>query len=292
MGLYDRSYMGNRPYREPGGGMSMLWQLIGVNVACYLLLKIAPQLIPVLCMTAGGIRNGMLFQAVTAAFVHLEFFHLLLNMYGLYLFGSLVAPYLTRRQVLVLYLAGGITGNLLFLPFNWHSQFVLLGASGAVYGVMIAAAMLEPNRRFALMLLPMAPIKTSTMVIVFTVIELISEVFGADGHVAHLAHLGGFLGGYVCLKTLRHLPIAWDPLSLLAIRFTSGRSGHDGFERHPGRDPGGTSSFRPPVDPQAPVPQREVDRLLDKLSQYGIRSLTPEEEATLRRVREQMNRKD
>ncbi len=291
MGLYDRSYMYGQTRRSPEGGMSMLWQLIGANVAVYLLALVAPRLAEVLCMTAEGIRAGMVFQVVTAAFLHFDFFHILLNMYGLYLFGSLVAPYLSRGQVLALYLIGGVTGNLLFLLFNWNSPFALLGASGAVYGFTIAAAMLEPNRRFALIFLPMAPIKTSTLVVVFTIIELVSNVLGVEGGVAHLAHLGGFLGGYLYLRSLRGLPVAWDPLRLLSFRFTSDREGRDGFDRHPGRDPE-AGSYRPSADPEAPVPQREVDRLLDKLSQYGIRSLTPEEEATLRRVRQQMNRRN
>ena len=290
MGLYDRSYMYGQTRRSPEGGMSMLWQLIGVNIAAFLLAKVAPELAGILCMTAEGIRHGLVFQVVTAAFLHFDFFHILLNMYGLYLFGSLVAPYLSRRQVLALYLIGGVTGNLLFLLFNWNSSFALLGASGAVFGFTIAAAMLEPNRRFALIFLPMAPIKTSTLVIVYTIIELVSNLAGAD-NVAHLAHLGGFLGGYLYLKSLRHLPVAWDPLRMLSLRFASDREGREGFDRHPGRDPE-ANPYRPPADPEAPVPQREVDRLLDKLSQYGIRSLTPEEEATLRRVREQMNRRN
>ncbi len=291
MGLFNRSYM-RREYPgapQSGDGMAMIWRLIGVNVAIFLLVLMVPQWREELMLTSEGMRRGQIYRLVTAAFLHLDFIHILLNMWGLYLFGTLAAPYLGAGRTLWLYLIGGISGNVLFLIFNWNSFYALLGASGAVYAITIAAAMLEPNRRFVLILMPMFPLKTSTMVVCFTIIEIISQLGGLQGQVAHLAHLGGFLGGYVYLKALRNLPIAWDPLRA----WTGG--GRAAEARRSGRveyRPGDWS--RPDVnisvDGSTPVPQREVDRLLDKISESGINSLTPEELATLRRVREQMKR--
>lgn len=262
--------------------MSMLWYLIAANVAVFVLSGMAPhQLGEKLLLTSDGVRNGQFYRVVTAAFLHMDFFHILLNMWGLYIFGALVAPHLSPRRMLWLYLIGGVFGNLLFLAFNWNSGYALLGASGAVYAVTIAAAMLEPDRRFVLMLMPMFPIKTSTMVVCFTIIEIVSQLAGMQGQVAHLAHLGGFLAGYCYLKLLRDLPIAWDPLRSF---MTAGRSAGGGRSARPrsGPDSAGDGCFR--------ASQRDVDQLLDKISEYGVNSLTPEEFATLRRFREQMKR--
>lgn len=310
MGLFDRNYMRGTPrYFTPSDGMSMIWKLIIANIAVFLLVQLTPgpevqfldgtlgrapsKVFEMLALTPGGIRSFHLYQLVTAGFLHEEFWHIALNMWGLYLFGSLIAPHLSGRRILWLYLVSAVSGNLLFLVFNWGTPTMLCGASGAVYGVMMAAAMLEPNRRFMLILLPMFPLKTSTMVICFTILELLQQIGGVGGNIAHLAHLGGFLGGYIYLKMLPGLFLSWDPLKMLKLQ----RAPKVNFPR---RDNG----FRPNEyrssdwgaprgdfrSDDAPVSQRELDRLLDKISTGGINSLNEEELVTLRRAREQMKR--
>lgn len=282
MGLYDRSYM-HRSGGVPSDGRKTIFNLIAVNFVIWLFAGFMPALGEGMLLTSDGIRHFEIYRIVTATFLHFDFWHIVLNMWGLYLFGSLVAPSLGGRRTLILYLVGGIAGNLLFLAFNWKSEFALLGASGAVYGITIAAAMLEPERRFFMIFMPFRPVKITTMVIVFTVIEIFSTVHGGDT-IAHLAHLGGFLGGYVYLKLLR-IPLAWDPLGKL---FSGGRAANAGgyderrYDKYDYRDVPGEQN------PGRPVPQHEVDRLLDKISTTGVNSLSEEELATLRRVREQM----
>ena len=284
MGLYERSYM--RSGGDAGAdSKAMIKKLIIANVVVFFAAKFAPQLEASLILTGASMHRFEFFRIVTAAFLHFDFWHILLNMWGLYLFGTVVAPYLRSRQILWLYLIGGIMGNLLFVAFNLNSHFALLGASGAVYAITIAAAMLEPERRFVMLFMPFRPIKTSTMVVVFTIIEVLSAMGNHDG-VAHLAHLGGFIGGYLYLKLAR-VPLAWDPLQKLLpkrnpVRFERSDYGKK-YDKASYRT-GGSSSFG-----SGPVPQREVDRLLDKISTSGINSLTEEELATLRKVREHMN---
>lgn len=290
MGLWNRDYMrqGGGFFREQKSGRDVLHYLIGINAAVFLLCAVAPGLEDALVLSGYGLEQGKVYQLLTSMFDHANLMHLIFNMWGLYLFGSIVAGYLSPLQFALLYLVSGLTGNALFLTFNWYGAG-LLGASGAVYGIMMACAMLEPDRRFYIIFLPGLPLKMSTMIVCYTVLEILSEFGGADG-VAHLAHLGGFAGGYVFMKIAASRSIRWDLRDLLRLR----NSGNARFPGGTGRGKtpdwntfrfDGKSEYR---DPDAPVSQKELDLLLDKIANQGINSLSEAEMARLRRAREQM----
>ena len=211
MSLFDRPYMQNGG-RPADNGMNMIWTLIAINAIAYLFVA-PPESAGFfrLALTSGGIRDFHLYQLLTAGFLHGSFSHIFFNMWGVYLFGTLVAPHIGGKRFLALYLIGAITGNLLFLLFNWNTPAILCGASGAVCAIMMAAAMLEPNRRFVMIFMPFFPLKTATLVICYTILEIILEVSGGQSGIAHLAHLGGFLGGYCFLKVLFGSSLPWDP---------------------------------------------------------------------------------
>ena len=279
MGLYDRDYMNGYSDRGNGsGGMGAIWALIIINAVMFLL--VAPPRswayseLQLYCLRG----NFHIFQLLTAGFLHYNFTHILFNMYGLYIFGKLVAPHLGGRRFLTLYLTGLLCGNALFLALNWNNMIALVGASGAVCAVMMAAAMLEPNQRFMMLFMPFTPIKTSTLIICYTILEVILTLTSAHSSVAHLAHLGGFVGGYLVIKLMLRSNVAWDP-----------------FRRKPKtiwRDY--ASENRPPRGPSFfsdhPVSRNELDALLDKISRDGINSLSPEELARLKQAREEMRR--
>ena len=282
MGLHNREYM-RSPYPDPSqNGRPMLTALIIINIACYFL-KLAPAL-----KVNGRFEIFQIIQLVTAGFAHADFFHLLFNMWGLYIFGQLVVPYVSKQRFLAIYLAGVISGNLLFYVLNFRSYASLVGASGGVCGMMIAAAMLEPNRRFTMLFLPFSPIKTTTLVICYTVMEVLMLMGNRNEGVAHLAHLGGFIGGYIVMKILFYKTrLAWDPLNFIKLP--------------PMPSPGSAKTARPQPDStfngsgntafgnsNAPVTQRELDALLDKLSREGINSLSPHEFERLKKARRQM----
>ena len=276
MGLNDRGYMysGSTDGGSSRGGMNALWGLIAANAVMYLL--IAPPGSGAYSKLAMYCWSGdfEFYQLITAGFLHSDFWHILFNMYGLYLFGSLVIPHLGGRNFVFLHLAGILCGNLLFLATNWHSATSLVGASGAVCAVMMAAAMLEPDRRFMLLFMPFSPIKTSTLVICYTILEVLTMFSGANTGVAHLAHLGGFVGGYVLIRVLFHGNTAWDPFR--RKRVINWKTPEPGPAPH--------------FDRGAPVSRDELDALLDKISRYGINSLSPEELERLKRAREEMRR--
>ncbi len=282
MSLFDRSYM--RPEeRQPRGGRpddgsSMIWSLLLANVLVYLLFSSE---ITSLALSWGGLRGFRLYQLVTAGFFHQNFSHLFFNMWGLYLFGKLVAPHLGGVRFLILYLIGAVSGNVLFLLFNWNSTVptYLFGASGAVCAVMAAAAMLEPRRQFVLIFMPFFPLRTPTLVVSYTVLEILLQLSGSDSGVAHLAHLGGFLGGYLYLKTLFGVRLPWDPFR---------RRVRPGEWKQPPAWGGENNCRREPSSGEGPVSSHELDALLDKISRSGINSLTAHELARLRQAREEM----
>ena len=275
MGLNDRGYMYSTDSGENGerNGMTVLWGIVIVNVLMYLL--IAPPGSDAFRELALKCWSGdfHIYQLLTAGFLHGNFSHILFNMYGLYLFGKLVVRHLNGREFLWLFIVGVLGGNLLFLGIYWQGASTLVGASGAVCAVMMAAAMLEPDRRFTLILMPFSPIKTSTLVVCYTIIEVVLQLMGPNSEVAHLAHLGGFVGGYLLIKFLLRGNVAWDPFR--RKRVINWKS------------PAGGSTA---VNDGSPVSQRELDALLDKISRYGINSLSPEELARLKQAREEMRR--
>ncbi|MBS1371974.1 MAG: rhomboid family intramembrane serine protease [Lentisphaeria bacterium] len=278
MALFDRGYMRNSaPSGNAADGMGMLFVLIVINLVVFLATKFMPdELLYNLILTPDGIRRGQVYQLVTAGFLHTEFFHFLFNMWGLYIFGGLVAPHIGGRRFLWLYLIGAVSGNVLYLLLNWNSVGGLLGASGAVFAVMVAAALLEPNRQFIIFPLPF-PMKTRTLVICYTIIEIVLLSTGRTDGIAHLAHLGGAIGGYLYMRILYGSRLPWDP-----------------FRRKPAawRPQFRVNPNPPPSGPQGgaggPVGSHELDALLDKVSKYGINSLSEYELSRLRRAREEM----
>ena len=275
MSLYDRNYMHTPEDGENRNNRSVLWALIAINAVLYLFIAPRGSSLYKSLILSSFPEFFRLWQIVTAGFMHSDFSHILFNMWGLYLFGSLILPHLGKHKFVWLYLVGVLTGNLLFLITSWGRVQFLLGASGAVCAVMMAAAMLEPEKKFFMIFMPFTPLKTSTLVVCYTILEVLMQLSGTQSHVSHLAHLGGFLGGYIAIKLWFKNQTAWDPLRR---KKTAGPSRPQyTFRQEPPRG-----------DVNAHVPPAELDALLDKVSREGINSLSEYELGRLRRAREEM----
>lgn len=268
MGLYDRDYMHeDQDSSFASNGNNMLLALIVANVLVYVMgFGVTLKSFDV---TVKGLFGSI--------FSHASFGHLFFNMFSLFVFGNLIARRCGFWKFLGLYLISGIIGNLLFIAFFNGNMYQLLGASGAVYGIMMATAMLEPDKRFFIIFLPFVPLKTKTLVIVFTIIEVLSQISGRDSGTAHLAHLGGYIGGYIFTLIFLRRYILWNPL-----RWKK--------SPHIRKAPNVTFKVYTPdtADSDSPVTQKELDYLLDKISEQGINSLTPDEFARLKKAREQI----
>lgn len=144
-------------------------------------------------------------QLVTYGFLHASLAHIFFNMFALYMFGSEIERVLGPRRYLLYYLVcviGAAISQLLVIPFVGGIGSYTLGASGGVFGLLLAFGMFFPQRRI-LLLIPPIPMKAWVFVTLYGVIELAMGVFGTGQGVAHFAHLGGMLAGFLLLTFWR-----------------------------------------------------------------------------------------
>jgi membrane associated rhomboid family serine protease len=176
--------------------------LIANGVFFVLLLGVGDALAPLALWPLGS--GFMPWQLVTYAFLHAGATHILFNMLGVYSFGADLERVWGPRRFLVYYVTCALTAGVTQLVFAavTGSANPTVGASGAVFGLLLAYAMLFPHRT-VMLLFPPIPMKAPVFAVAFGVIELVLGVTGTQEGVAHFAHLGGMLGGFLLLATWR-----------------------------------------------------------------------------------------
>jgi membrane associated rhomboid family serine protease len=146
-------------------------------------------------------------QVLSYAFLHGSFGHLFFNMLGLWMFGSELEQVWGRKRYIQFYVASLLTAalvHLLIAPLL-GSQAPVVGASGALFGLLLGYALLFPHRT-VMLLIPPVPMKARTLAIVYGALELLFGVTGTLQGVAHFAHLGGMLGGWLMIRYWRGQP--------------------------------------------------------------------------------------
>lgn len=158
-------------------------------------------------------------QILTHMFMHGGFWHIFFNMYSLLMFGSILERSLGPKKFLIFYFVTGLGAVALHTGVEWMQARVFiangdvdayqrllvtttLGASGAIYGVLIGFAMLYPQARLTLIFPPIS-MTAKWLVIIFAAIELFSGINGIQESVAHFAHLGGMLFGWLLIRWWR-----------------------------------------------------------------------------------------
>ena len=136
-------------------------------------------------------------QLVTFNFLHSGLGHIFFNMFSLWIFGGDLERRFGRRRFLIFLAVAGIGSGLSMLLTSTRMQIPVVGASGIVYGVLLAYGVTYPNRVVYLYFL--FPMKVKHLVLIFGGIELLASISGSNSGVAHLAHLGGMLFGGVYL---------------------------------------------------------------------------------------------
>jgi membrane associated rhomboid family serine protease len=205
---------------------------------------------------------------ITYQFLHANFLHLLFNMIGLFFFGPRLEDRIGGRHFLGLYLVSGVVGGLL----SFITPYALIvGASGAVFGVLLGFARYWPEERIYIW--GVLPVKARIMVIALAVISVWAGISGG-GNVAHFAHLGGFVGGWLYLKILER--------NSAAERFKRKVQKAQVPQGLPGRE---LERWRQ-VDEMGlhPLNREEYQRILKKAESSGVPTLSPQERAFMERV--------
>lgn len=240
-------------------------RLIFANVGVFLLTTFAPAVVLPMALVPAFIPYRP-WTLLTYMFLHAGFGHLLFNMLGLYFFGPRVESRLGGRRFLGLYLTSGLVGALLSIATPYAR---IVGASGAVFGVMLGFARYWP--REPIYLWGVFPVEARVLVVVTTVLALWGAFSRATGGIAHFAHLGGYVGGYVYLR--------WVEARSPAARFRAQ------LAPKPKRTSDADIERWRRIDASAlhPVNREELERVLAKVNAEGIPGLTPGEREFLER---------
>ena len=260
--IYQQTYS-IRPSFYPRRLTALSWLLIA-NAAVFL----AQMLLGPLLYAKTGIRAEavlglvpawiwkrlFLWQLVTYLFLHGGFFHLLFNLFTLWMFGREIEALWGEREFLKYYFLCGIGAGVTTVLLTLNSTVPTIGASGAIFGVLLAYGLAFPERQVFLWFI--FPIKAKHLIWLFAGLELLASFSYTSDGIGHFAHLGGMLFGFLYLRGGRIL--AW---------------------LNPSKEP----RFRVIEKKKPPRPglEQEVDRILEKISKLGVESLTPEERATL-----------
>ena len=142
-------------------------------------------------------------QIVTYSFLHANFNHLFFNMLGLWMFGTELEHVWGQRRYVIFYFASVVAAALTQIAVNFivGGGGPTVGASGGLFGLLLAFAMLFPNR--TILLFFVIPMKAKWLALLYGVLELYQGVYVMNSGVAHFAHLGGMLGGYLTLRYWR-----------------------------------------------------------------------------------------
>jgi membrane associated rhomboid family serine protease len=289
--LDDRSYMRTSEPRRAWG--ASVWLIIILTVIfalqCIDDVYFHTSAEHWLAMSTFGLRSGQIWQLITFQFVHVNLWHLVGNLIGLWFIGRHVESILGSRKYLMAYFISGMGGAILqaalMLIFPRHYGSFVYGASAGVSGIFAIFAMIETHAEVRLYFV--LPIKARVLLYIYGGIALFFTLVPTPREaVAHAAHLGGILAGLAYLRwDPQRLTAGWNPLKgrrrkrqlvQAAAQISRARGKRDS----------------PPIEtPSDEFISKEVDPILDKISAHGIHSLTPHERQILEAARAKMARR-
>ena len=287
----SRDYMREPEYRPNSNRWkSATGILLIINVAVFVIQGLMGEFaksVPVdryLALSIEGLVHGFVWQFLTYQFLHGSLIHLLLNSLGLFTFGYAVEQFLGVRRFVLLYLMSGVIGGFVHClgGLIWPSHFGVLmdslnqphyismvGASAGLFGLIAAFALMFPERDLTIYLFFVLPVTVSAKVLLGVSVGIsILGVLIDKGNVAHGAHAGGMLGGWLMLRYYRSRPLS------------------ETIEREEA-----SPKRAKPAKMETDFLNKEVDTILDKISKKGIHSLTDAERKTLEDARKKLEKR-
>ena len=299
----------NNSYR-PFGGFSVfppvIKNLLIINVAVFFIQMIANNLMlggqPLwyvlnMWFALNPISEGFNFQIwqlITYQFMHGGFSHILFNMFALWMFGMEIENIWGSKKFLIYYLICGVVAGLaqLFISPLYSSPAVTIGASGAIFGVMIAFAMLFPDRHIFLYFL--IPIRAKYLIGFLFILEIF-WIGDAGSNVAHLAHLGGALAGFLFIMFDKSIDVPLKHMLNISgyqrgNTFNNPFSGlSDKFKKRSQNIEDANYYDINHKKEGEEITQAEIDAILDKISQSGYQNLSEREKKILFEASKKMN---
>ena len=252
-----------------------------------------------------------IYQFITYMFLHGGFTHILFNMFALWMFGSVIERVWGPKKFLFYYIVCGVgagimqelvqyadysiqgmaayqyvnAGGVQMTTDTYINLWTTIGASGAVYGILLAFGMIFPNERLFIIPFPF-PIKAKWLIVGYIAIELFSAMSGPGDGVAHMAHLGGMLFGFLLIRYWRNHPDSSQRFSR-----SHGQEFFDNMKRKFDERQRNNRMKAEPTHQQRETDeeynarkrqnQEEIDAILDKIRKSGYDSLTKEEKQKL-----------
>jgi len=236
------------------------------------------------------VEDFHIYQFLTYMFLHGSFTHILFNMFAVWMFGSVMERVWGPKKFLFYYIVCGVgAGIIQELVQLWQLVDIpTLGASGAVYGILLAFGIIFPNERLFIIPFPF-PIKAKWLIVGYIVIELFSAMSGPGDGVAHMAHLGGMLFGFLLIRYWRKHPDSSQRFgrSYGQEFFDNLRRKYEERQRsqHMHAEQTRWEEQRRETDEEYNERQRknqeEIDAILDKIRKSGYDSLSKEEKKKL-----------
>jgi membrane associated rhomboid family serine protease len=256
----------------PGAISPFIKLMMIACAAMFLVQMLAPQITFTLGLVPAtffsSFPNGI-FQIITYMFLHGGFFHLFFNMFALWMFGTEIEYTWGTRIFGKFYVLAGISGAILTLIINSSQLGPTIGASAAVYGVLVAYWRMFPEREVYLWFL--LPVKVKWFIPIFMLIGFIPLITGHDNGIAHMAHLGGAVFGYVYLK------MDWQWTSL-GKRVKNLRYKRQEAKLQKRRQ-------------EAEDIMKRVDDILDKINEVGIENISKADRKFLEEASSELSRK-
>lgn len=192
----------------------MVFRLVAANAIIFLVQAILPRstnlwIDTTLGLSRDGLVSGEIWQLVTHQFLHGGFLHLLVNMFGLWFAGKALESLIGAKRLLLLYILCGVCGGLLQVALS--PQSLLIGASGAVIGVVCAFSAVYPDLRIRALIFFIIPVNMQAkwlgrILLGFSLLMIVTDM---DTGIGHGAHLGGAIAGYAWAWMAKRRMIAW-----------------------------------------------------------------------------------